>query len=180
MILPCCSWIMENTQEILRAFSRKVERLLLHLLIHNNITVFMNPINHQNLLVVLRFTKKIISLIALFHTYIYIHNKYDSHKQIVWNVIPNMWRRQLTSVWTCPGMTYCPPGVIPICCIIEFFKARWFRPFISNCSFKCCGGWKYLQGGFPRLQRSWNKKKIFSFKLRFVNGNNYIRMNSLY
>lgn len=65
---------------------------------------------------------------------------------------------ELTTAGTCPGITGCP-GAIPICCIKAFFKARWLRPFINNWSFKCCGGWKYLQGGLSRLQRPCNRKK---------------------
>lgn len=51
------------------------------------------------------------------------------------------------------------PGVRPICCIRAFFKARWLRPFMSSWSLRCCGGWKYLQGGFSLLHRPWNDKK---------------------
>lgn len=46
-----------------------------------------------------------------------------------------------------------PFGAIPICCIKAFFNAKWLRPFINNWSFRCCGGWKYLHGGFSRLHR---------------------------
>ena len=38
-------------------------------------------------------------------------------------------------------------------CIRACFRAKWFLPLISNWSFRCWGGWKYLQGGFSRLQR---------------------------
>ena len=48
----------------------------------------------------------------------------------------------------CPGMICCC-----ICWARAFLRARWFRPLISNWSFRCCGGWKYLQAGFSRLHR---------------------------
>lgn len=51
-----------------------------------------------------------------------------------------------------------PLGAMPICCMSAFFSARWFRPLIRSWSFRCCGGWKYLHGGFSRLQRPWKQK----------------------
>lgn len=73
----------------------------------------------------------------------------------------------LTTVGTCPGMTGWP-GPIPICCISAFFKAKWFLPFINSWSFRCCGGWKYLHGGFSRLQRPYytriRKKQTINHK----------------
>jgi len=74
----------------------------------------------------------------------------------------------LTTAGTCPGIKGWPGGVNPICCIRAFFKARWFRPLISNWSFRCCGGWKYLHGGFSRLHRpcernyKWNRERYKS------------------
>lgn len=44
-------------------------------------------------------------------------------------------------------------GAIPICCISAFFRARWLRPLMRSWSLRCCGGWKYLQGGFSLLHR---------------------------
>lgn len=37
--------------------------------------------------------------------------------------------------------------------IRAFFSAKWFLPLMTNWSFKCLGGWKYLHGGFSRLHR---------------------------
>jgi len=63
-----------------------------------------------------------------------------------------------TAAGTWPG-TIGWPGVNPICCMSAFFNAKWFRPFMSNWSFKCWGGWKYLHGGFSRLHRPWKQNK---------------------
>lgn len=57
-----------------------------------------------------------------------------------------------TTAGTWPG-TSGWAGVRPICCISAFFRAKWLRPFIKSWSFRCCGGWKYLHGGFSRLHR---------------------------
>lgn len=59
-----------------------------------------------------------------------------------------LYRRPLT---TAVGNWPVRSGWRGICCKRAFFKARWLRPFMSSWSFKCWGGWKYLQGGFSRL-----------------------------
>lgn len=59
-----------------------------------------------------------------------------------------LYRRPLT---TAVGNWPVRRGWRGICCKRAFFKARWLRPFMSSWSFKCWGGWKYLQGGFSRL-----------------------------
>ena len=40
-------------------------------------------------------------------------------------------------------------GWIPVAnaCICSWRIIKLFRPFCRSCSFKCCGGWRYLQGG---------------------------------
>lgn len=67
-----------------------------------------------------------------------------------------------TTAGTWPG-TSGWAGVRPICCISAFFRAKWLRPFIKSWSFRCCGGWKYLHGGFSRLHRPWNKNHKMQF-----------------
>lgn len=81
---------------------------------------------------------------------------------VVFLLIIFWWGMQLTTAGTWPGSTGCP-GEIPICCMMAFFRARWFRPFISSWSLRCCGGWKYLHGGFSRLQRPCGREKEKGF-----------------
>lgn len=67
------------------------------------------------------------------------------------------------------------PGIIALAsCIcwasmaMFFCWIRLFRPFISNCVFKCGGGWRYLQ--FSREQRPLGEKKntrTCQYKLRW-------------
>ena len=70
----------------------------------------------------------------------------------------------LTIVGICPGITDCP-GPMPICSIRAFFRAKWLRPLINSWSLRCCGGWKYLHGGFSLLHRPCNHRHT-SFKVK--------------
>ena len=98
-----------------------------------------------------------------YYYYYYCHHHQGLNKWAVINTKTKQAKAEintrLTTAGTWPGIRGCPGGVSPICCIRAFFKARWFRPLISNWSFRCWGGWKYLQGGFSRLHRPWKYGK---------------------
>ena len=85
----------------------------------------------------------------------------------------------LTMVGICPGRTDWAAGPMPICSMSAFLSARWLRPLISSWSLRCCGGWKYLHGGFSRLHRPCEHKQKQTQKKRRIKYRNCTRRRPL-